>query len=108
LFTAALARLRFRPVMMTSFAFILGLLPLVIATGASELARRDVGTPVFGRMIVASLIGIFAVPPLYVSFPIDARAAAARRAPARGRAPEPVPEPEQPQVLQTPTHAPAE
>src|ERR1043166_2794251 len=73
--------------MMTSFAFILGLLPLVIATGASELARRAVGTPVFGRMIVASLIGIFAVPPLYVSFPIDARAAAARRAPARGRAP---------------------
>ena len=39
------ARLRFRPVMMTSFSFILGLLPLVIATGASQLARRDVGTP---------------------------------------------------------------
>jgi hydrophobe/amphiphile efflux-1 (HAE1) family protein len=62
------ARLRFRPVMMTSFAFILGLLPLVIATGASELARRDVGTPVFGGMILASFIGIFAIPPLYVSF----------------------------------------
>jgi hydrophobe/amphiphile efflux-1 (HAE1) family protein len=62
------ARLRFRPVMMTSFAFILGLLPLVIATGASQLARRDVGTPVFGGMILASFIGIFAIPPLYVSF----------------------------------------
>jgi multidrug efflux pump subunit AcrB len=62
------ARLRFRPVMMTSFAFILGLWPLVIATGASELARRDVGTPVFGGMIFASFIGIFAIPPLYVSF----------------------------------------
>jgi len=62
------ARLRFRPVMMTSFAFILGLLPLVIATGASELARRHVGTPVFGGMILASFIGIFAIPPLYVSF----------------------------------------
>ncbi len=62
------ARLRFRPVMMTSFAFILGLLPLVIATGASELARRNVGTPVFGGMILASFIGIFAIPPLYVSF----------------------------------------
>jgi hydrophobe/amphiphile efflux-1 (HAE1) family protein len=62
------ARLRFRPVMMTSFAFILGLLPLVIATGASELARRNVGTPVFGGMIFASLIGIFAIPPLYVAF----------------------------------------
>jgi multidrug efflux pump subunit AcrB len=62
------ARLRFRPVMMTSFAFILGLLPLVIATGASQLARRDVGTPVFGGMIAASFIGIFVIPPLYVVF----------------------------------------
>jgi multidrug efflux pump subunit AcrB len=62
------ARLRFRPVMMTSFAFILGLYPLVVATGASELARRNVGTPVFGGMIAASFIGIFAIPPLYVMF----------------------------------------
>ena len=62
------SRLRFRPVMMTSFAFILGLLPLVVATGASQLARRDVGTPVFGGMILASFIGIFAIPPLYVTF----------------------------------------
>ncbi len=62
------ARLRFRPVMMTSFAFILGLYPLVIASGASQLARRDVGTPVFGGMILASFIGIFAIPPLYVMF----------------------------------------
>ncbi len=62
------ARLRFRPVMMTSFAVILGLLPLVVASGASELARRNVGTPVFGGMIFASFIGIFAIPPLYVTF----------------------------------------
>lgn len=62
------ARLRFRPVMMTSFAFILGLLPLVIATGPSQLARRDVGTPVFGGMLTASFIGIFAIPALYVTF----------------------------------------
>jgi multidrug efflux pump subunit AcrB len=62
------ARDRFRPVMMTSFAFILGLYPLVVATGASQLARRDVGTPVFGGMILASFIGIFAIPPLYVFF----------------------------------------
>jgi hypothetical protein len=54
--------------MMTSFAFILGLLPLVIATGAAQLARRDVGTPVFGGMILASFIGIFAIPSLYVTF----------------------------------------
>lgn len=62
------ARLRFRPVMMTSFAFIFGLLPLVTAVGASQLARRGVGTPVFTGMIFASLIGIFAIPPLYVTF----------------------------------------
>ncbi len=62
------ARLRFRPVMMTSFAFILGLYPLVVAVGASQLARRHVGTPVFGGMILASFIGIFAIPPLYVMF----------------------------------------
>ena len=62
------ARLRFRPVMMTSLAFILGLLPLVVAVGASQLARRNVGTPVFGGMILASFIGIFVIPPLYVTF----------------------------------------
>jgi len=62
------SRLRFRPVMMTSFAFILGLLPLVVASGASQLARRDVGTPVFGGMVLASFIGIFAIPPLSVFF----------------------------------------
>jgi len=62
------ARLRFRPVMMTSLAFILGLYPLVVASGASELARRGVGTPVFGGMLLASFVGIFAIPPLYVTF----------------------------------------
>jgi len=62
------SRLRFRPVMMTSFAFILGLYPLVVASGASELARRGVGTAVFGGMILASFVGIFVIPPLYVTF----------------------------------------
>jgi hydrophobe/amphiphile efflux-1 (HAE1) family protein len=62
------ARLRFRPVMMTSFAFILGLMPLVFGTGAAMLARRNVSTPVFGGMIAASFIGIFAIPALYVFF----------------------------------------
>ena len=62
------ARLRFRPVMMTSFAFILGLLPLVIAEGPSRLARRDVGSPVFGGMLSASIVGIFVIPALYVIF----------------------------------------
>jgi len=62
------ARLRFRPVAMTSFAFILGLLPLVIAAGAGAASRRAVGTPVFGGMIAAALFGIFVIPMLYVVF----------------------------------------
>jgi hydrophobe/amphiphile efflux-1 (HAE1) family protein len=62
------ARMRFRAVMMTSVAFILGLLPLVVATGAAEISRRAVGTAVFGGMLGASSIGIFLVPMLYVTF----------------------------------------
>ena len=62
------ARLRFRPVMMTSFAFILGLLPLVVAEGAGAISRRAVGTPVFGGMLAASVFGIFVIPMLYVVF----------------------------------------
>jgi HAE1 family hydrophobic/amphiphilic exporter-1 len=62
------ARLRFRPVMMTSFAFILGLVPLVFAEGAGALSRRAVGTPVFGGMLAASIVGIFVIPMLYVVF----------------------------------------
>jgi hydrophobe/amphiphile efflux-1 (HAE1) family protein len=62
------AQMRFRAVMMTSIAFILGLLPLVIATGAAEISRRAVGTAVFGGMLAASSIGIFMVPTLYVTF----------------------------------------
>jgi HAE1 family hydrophobic/amphiphilic exporter-1 len=60
------AGLRFRPVMMTSFAFIFGLFPLVIAEGAGAVTRRAVGTPVFGGMIAASLVGIFIIPLLFV------------------------------------------
>jgi hydrophobe/amphiphile efflux-1 (HAE1) family protein len=62
------AQMRFRAVMMTSIAFILGLLPLVVATGAAEISRRAVGTAVFGGMLAASSIGIFMVPMLYVNF----------------------------------------
>jgi HAE1 family hydrophobic/amphiphilic exporter-1 len=62
------ARMRIRAVMMTSLAFILGLLPLVIATGAGAASRRAVGTAVFGGMIAASLIGVFLIPGLYVVF----------------------------------------
>jgi len=62
------SRMRFRAVMMTSVAFILGLAPLVWATGAAQLSRRGVGTAVFSGMIVASSIGIFMIPMLYVTF----------------------------------------
>jgi multidrug efflux pump len=62
------SQMRFRAVMMTSIAFILGLVPLVVATGAAEISRRAVGTAVFGGMLAASSIGIFLVPMLYVTF----------------------------------------
>jgi HAE1 family hydrophobic/amphiphilic exporter-1 len=59
------ARLRFRAVMMTSFAFILGLVPLVIATGAGAASRQSVGSAVFGGMLAAAVLGIFLIPGLY-------------------------------------------
>jgi hydrophobe/amphiphile efflux-1 (HAE1) family protein len=62
------ARMRFRAVMMTSIAFIFGLIPLVIATGAAQISRRSLGTPVFAGMIAASFIGIFIIPLLYATF----------------------------------------
>jgi len=62
------SRMRFRAVMMTSFAFILGVYPLVTAQGAAEISRHDVGTPVFAGMIAASAIGLFVIPMLYVTF----------------------------------------
>jgi HAE1 family hydrophobic/amphiphilic exporter-1 len=60
------AEMRFRAVLMTSIAFILGLVPLVWASGASEIARQAVSTPVFVGMIAASSIGLFLIPMLYV------------------------------------------
>ena len=62
------AQTRFRAVMMTSIAFILGLVPLVMANGAAQVSRRAVGTPVFAGMIAASTLGIFLIPMLYVTF----------------------------------------
>jgi len=60
------ARLRLRPILMTSFAFILGCLPLWFATGAGSVAREVMGTTVVGGMLSASLIGIFLVPSIFV------------------------------------------
>ncbi len=62
------AAMRFRAVIMTSIAFVLGLLPLVFAHGAASLSRRDVGTPIFAGMIAASVVGLFLIPMLYVTF----------------------------------------
>ena len=60
------AHLRLRPILMTSLAFILGVLPLVLASGASSGARRSLGTAVFSGMLTATLLAIFVVPVLYV------------------------------------------
>ncbi|MGH7116372.1 MAG: efflux RND transporter permease subunit, partial [Stellaceae bacterium] len=81
------ARTRFRAVVMTSFAFILGVYPLVSAQGAAEISRRDVGTPVFAGMIAATGIGLFVIPMLYVSFQTMRERSGAwfrRRRPSRG------------------------
>jgi HAE1 family hydrophobic/amphiphilic exporter-1 len=59
------ARLRLRPIMMTSFAFILGCLPLWTASGAGSVARQIMGTTVIGGMTAASLLGIFTVPAIF-------------------------------------------
>jgi hydrophobic/amphiphilic exporter-1 (mainly G- bacteria), HAE1 family len=75
------AGLRFRPVMMTSFAFIFGLVPLVFAGGAGALTRHAVGTPVFGGMIAASVFGIFIIPLLYITAERLRRRTPAKRAP---------------------------
>jgi multidrug efflux pump subunit AcrB len=56
------ARLRFRPIVMTSMAFVLGIVPLVIATGAGSAARRSMGTGVFGGMILATFIATIFIP----------------------------------------------
>jgi multidrug efflux pump subunit AcrB len=61
------ARLRLRPILMTSFAFILGVTPLVFADGAGAASRRALGTAVFGGMLAATVLAVFIVPVLYVA-----------------------------------------
>jgi len=75
---------------MTSFAFILGVVPLVIATGAGAGARRALGTTVFSGMIAATILAVFIVPALYV---VVNRIATRRKAatPVSSRRPEPAP-----------------
>ena len=64
--TLTAVRLRFRPIIMTSLAFILGVLPLVLATGAGSASQRAIGTGVMGGMITATLLAVFFVPVFFV------------------------------------------
>ena len=60
------ARLRFRPIIMTSMAFVMGVVPLVVATGAGAASRQSIGTGVFGGMLAATFLAIFFVPLFFV------------------------------------------
>jgi multidrug efflux pump len=61
------ARLRFRPILMTSFAFILGVFPMMISTGAGANARHAIGTGVVGGMLSAVVLGVLLIPVCYVA-----------------------------------------
>ena len=80
------ARLRFRPILMTAFSFILGVMPLLIATGAGAVSRRALGTAVFGGMLLATVVGVFLIPYLY--FVVQRMSEGM----ARKKVPEPAPE----------------
>ena len=83
------ARVRLRPILMTSFAFIFGCLPLWVASGAGAASRRILGTVVVSGMLTATLIGIFLIP---MSFVLIERLTS--RKPVRGQAPvAPAPDP---------------
>ncbi|HLA58961.1 MAG TPA: efflux RND transporter permease subunit, partial [Puia sp.] len=62
------SRLRLRPILMTSFAFIVGLLPLTWATGGSALGNRSIGTGAVGGMLTGVVLGVFIIPVLFVIF----------------------------------------
>lgn len=62
----AAARLRFRPILMTAFSFILGILPLIVASGAGSEARKVMGMTLFGGMVVATALGVLFYPMLYI------------------------------------------
>jgi len=70
------ARLRLRPILMTSFAFILGCVPLWTASGAGSVARQIMGTTVIGGMLAASVLGIFSIPAVF--YLVERWSAAAR------------------------------
>ena len=61
------AAIRFRPIIMTSLAFMLGILPLAFATGVGSASRNSMGTAVFGGMLVSTVLNLLLVPVLYIS-----------------------------------------
>jgi HAE1 family hydrophobic/amphiphilic exporter-1 len=83
------ARLRLRPILMTSFAFILGCVPLWIASGAGSVSRQIMGTTVIGGMLAASLIGIFLIPCIF--YLVEKWSGAGARQFVGGAPPEPSP-----------------
>jgi HAE1 family hydrophobic/amphiphilic exporter-1 len=83
------ARLRLRPILMTSFAFILGSVPLWTASGAGSVARQIMGTTVIGGMLAASLIGIFFVPAVF--YVVERLSGAGKERAGAVTAPRPVP-----------------
>jgi HAE1 family hydrophobic/amphiphilic exporter-1 len=64
--TIQAVKLRLRPILMTSFAFIFGVMPLAFSSGAGAVARNTIGWTVLGGMLGATLLGIFVVPTLFV------------------------------------------
>jgi len=93
--TLQAVHLRLRPILMTSLAFIFGVLPLALSSGAGAASRRAIGTGVLGGMITATILGIFFVPLFYVLirslFPYQADAAGAEDASVDSHAQEPMP-----------------
>jgi HAE1 family hydrophobic/amphiphilic exporter-1 len=83
--TAALesARLRFRPILMTAFAFILGVTPLVSAAGAGAEARKVMGMAVFSGMLIATILGVILIPMLFVL--VEKLSGAGRKTPAHAK-----------------------
>jgi hydrophobic/amphiphilic exporter-1 (mainly G- bacteria), HAE1 family len=62
------SKARFRPILMTSFAFIAGLIPLVIATGAGAIGNRTIGSSAMGGMLIGTMFGVLVIPGLYYIF----------------------------------------
>ena len=81
------ATIRLRPILMTSLAFILGVLPLVFASGAGSEARNSVGTTVAGGMIVSTFLNVIFIPVLYVAVQLSRGRAAGDRSGATAASP---------------------